>query len=133
MDTEENEPGESTTDDVMIEMLANGNTHLATGEAMGRSSKFVQRRLRDPEFARRVAERQSERLHQVVGLLGNHVVEAIETMKDELQAERSSDRLRAASLIVGSLVKVREQVELDLVVTQLRAEIDELRKKLETN
>ncbi|MCB0964003.1 MAG: hypothetical protein KDA98_12000 [Acidimicrobiales bacterium] len=114
-------------DATLVELASLGRPNVEIGPAVDRSSKWVQRRLKDPDIARRVSESRAARLDEAVGRLGELVLDAIDTMRSELSADRSADRLRAASMIVSSLVRVREQAQLDQLIGELRSEIDELR------
>ena len=121
---------EEAEQDLLVELLANGRTHAEAGIAIGKSSKSVQRRLADPDLVARIAARRADRLGQAAGRLGEAVLDAVDTMTAELQADRSADRLRAAALILSSLVKVREQIELDQALASLREEIAALREEV---
>lgn len=135
-DSDASESALDWVDEMMIEGLAAGLSHAAAGASVGLSGKTVQRRLRRSEFAEEVARRRADRVSEAAARLGDALTEAIDTMRAELDAERSGDRLRAASMIVASLIKLREQAERDGALAELRSEIqllkDHLTNQLET-
>lgn len=132
-DAHDEGPPARDRDDLVVEMASLGRPNNEIGPAVDRSAKYVQRRLKDPVIARRVADRRAERINDAVGRLSDSVLDAIDIMRNELDADRSGDRLRAAALIVNSLVKVREQAQVDQTVDELRAEIAELRDLVKGN
>ena len=70
-------------------------------------------------------------MSEAAARLGDALTEAIDTMRAELDADRSGDRLRAASMIVASLIKLREQAERGGALAELRADIQFLKDHME--
>ncbi len=131
VDTITNPDSAQDVDEALVELLAAGRTHTEAGATVGRSAKFVQRRLRSGDLQRRVVQRRAERLDEVVGRLGNSVHLAVDVMVAELEADRPADRLRAAGLLIASLVKVRDQAHIDNTIAELRSELDAVQARLE--
>jgi len=120
--------GVSADEDLVVEALAAGLTHAEAGGLINRSAKTVQRLLQQQRVADRVAAARERRLREVTALMSGPVlVEAVETLRGELQAERSADRIRAAGLIVDASIKLRAQVANDAALAQMRAEVAELK------
>ncbi len=114
-------------DQLILELRAAGRSHEVIASALEISSKTVQRHSRRVGFNEALSQRHGERRTEAAGRLGDALAEAVDTMRSELRAERSADRLRAASLIVDSLWKFLSAVEIDKSLAELRAEVGALR------
>ena len=120
--------GRSSDEDLVVEALAAGLTHAEAGALINRSAKSVQRMLQQQRVADRVAAARERRLREATELMSGPVlVEAVETLRGELQAEKSSDRIRAAGMIIDASIKLRAQVANDAALAQMRAEVAELK------
>src|SRR4051812_48107262 len=80
--------------------LAAGDGHAAAAMSIGRSAKWVQRRLADdPSFRRRVTALKSERVDQAAAGLGALLEQAVAVVERTLDSERPADQLQAARLV----------------------------------
>ncbi|MFN8018962.1 MAG: hypothetical protein U0P45_12685 [Acidimicrobiales bacterium] len=123
--------GFTTQELIILELVAAGESHEVAGAAVGRSAKTVQRLLRRPEAMALVRTIQAERLDQVVAALGLATVKAAKVICEELEADQSEVRLRAADLAMRHYDKVAASVRQRVVIDGLRMRIDELRAQLE--
>jgi hypothetical protein len=117
-------------DQLLVEYLAAGMTDSAAALKVGCSSKTVQRRRKDPTFGAALAARKADRVAQVAAMLGEAAVDAVATMRDGLSAERDSDRLRAAAMIVNSLLRIRAAAETEDVIEELKTDMSALRNEV---
>jgi hypothetical protein len=117
-------------DALLVELLAAGRTHQEAGAAVGRSAKYVQRRLADPTFGENLKRRQRARLEAATALLRDGLEDAVSTIRANLNAERPADQLRAASLLISSYASLNEQVEVVSTLDELAGELRELRSAI---
>ena len=76
-------------------------------------------------MAEAIRRRREEEATEVVGQLAALLPDAVATLGSGLGSEKDHDRLRASQLIVELLLKVRQRVEVDADLAELR---DELRR-----
>jgi hypothetical protein len=57
----------SALDELLVDALAAGSSYSHAADAVGYSQRTVARRMADPTFARRVAERRAEHLVSMAG------------------------------------------------------------------
>jgi hypothetical protein len=101
-------------DEILVGALASGLSYSEAGAQAGVVSRTVARRLEDPQFASRVSRRRAELVSTVAGRLAGAAAEAVATVLHELrEAERSADRLRAASLLLSQVLRFRRDEELE--------------------
>jgi hypothetical protein len=109
--------------------LAAGDGHAAAALSIGRSAKWVQRRLtEDPRFRRRVLELKAARVEQAAAGLGNLLDRAVAAVADGLDSERPADRLHAARLVLDRFRLFRGDVDLVDELADLRSQISDLQK-----
>jgi hypothetical protein len=101
-------------DEVLISELARGLPYEDAGRSVGWSGRTVARRMGDAGFRRRVSELRGEWVAQHAGRLVDYAGDAIEAIRDEVMtAERTADRLKAASLLLTACLRFRQNHELD--------------------
>jgi hypothetical protein len=87
--------GLDTSDWTLIEALMVGMSHERAGALIGRSSKFVQRRLKTQAFAEALEERRRERLRDLSARRESIVERALDVLGDLLHAESEPVQLGA--------------------------------------
>jgi hypothetical protein len=91
-------------------------TERTIGNA-ARKIKVGERTLRlwlsQPPFRQAYEKAKGELLAQTVALLTNAAGEAVETLRQCLQAQRDGDKIRAASALLDQLVRLREHGEVE--------------------
>jgi hypothetical protein len=111
-------------DDLLIVALARGLSSERAGEVAGVSGRTVRRRMRDPGFGRRVREVRDQWVDRVTGQLIGGASDAVNTIVVECRdGERSADRLRAASLLLGLGLRYRQAAELEARVRELETRL----------
>ena|SRR5438552_3589340 len=118
-------------EELAAEMLGAGRSHVEVAEQLAVSTKWVQRRVARPEFARRVAAVKTARVSQAIGQLSELMIDAVSTLGAELKGEKPADRLRAAGMVISAVVRLREHAELERSIADLCTEIAELRAVIE--
>lgn len=127
MVTKKNTQGESTArraaqQEVAIEALARGTSYEQAGGLAGVTGKTVQRWKRDPAFSRRLADRRGDRLSEVTGLLLDATTDAVAVIRREcLEAEKSSDRLRAAGLLLTMASRLSDRLDVEARLSEVEA------------
>lgn len=87
--------------DVLIASLASGLTHVEAGEMAGMSAKTVQRRLKDPGFAARVATERTARINELRGQMTGLAGTAIAVLADAMTPSSDAKiRLSAATTVL---------------------------------
>jgi hypothetical protein len=114
--------------ELVAQRLAEGASHAEAALSIGRSAKWVQRRLRnDPLFRQRVRDLKRARVSQAAARLGTLLDRVFEMAERNLDAPRPADQLAAGRLITDreriyfSAADTAEEIE------DLRAEVAELR------
>lgn len=87
--------------DQIIVLLAEGRSYEEAAALAGCSSKTIQRRLRDPEFALAVLDRRRERVRIITGLLVGASERAVAVLTEAMASPKTADRLRAAGMLLG--------------------------------
>jgi hypothetical protein len=90
----------SETDELLIQLLGEGWTHQRVADSAGVSTKTVQRRMNDPEFAAAVSGRRRDRVAQVGGRLISTSDRAVDVLREALDDADPKVSLRAASLVL---------------------------------
>lgn len=107
--------------------LSEGETHADVASRVGRSSKWVQRLLRnDPRFRRRVEELTAGRREQVAARLNSHVNDAVDVLVRNFDAPRPADQVRAATILLDRALAYNEAITMAQVVEDLKAQVAEL-------
>ena len=107
---------------LIASLLSTGNSSEAVREA-GISRTTFYRWLRDPQFTAALREAESEALAEVQRRLLSLAEDAAGTLGDGLGAQSEVTRLRAADLILGRLLQLRELIDLDRRVSDLESEV----------
>ena len=119
--------GESATrraaqQDVALEALARGSSYGQAGNLAGVTAKTVQRWMQDRAFSRQLADRRGARLSEVTGLLLDATTDAVAVIHREcLEAEKASDRLRAASLLLTLSTRMRDKLDVETRLGEVEA------------
>lgn len=100
-------------DEILIEALADGLSYSAAGALAPVSARTVRRRMQSPEFAAAVHQRRAQRMGEVTGVLVRLAHRAVAALEECLDADRPSDQIRAAQVVLGQLHRFRDQVDLD--------------------
>ncbi len=102
-------------DEILIEALADGLSYSAAA-ALSRapvSARTVRRRMADPAFVAEVHQRRAQRVGEVTGMLVRLAHRAVAALDECLEADRPSDQIRAAEVVLGQLHRFRDQVDLE--------------------
>ena len=92
------QPDFDANDLTLIDALGRGQSHTRAGKLIGRSSKTVQRRLKDEQFADAVEQRRAEISHEIRRQLEKAASRAIEVIDNCMYSEAEHIRLSAARL-----------------------------------
>jgi len=101
------------TDELILSGLAAGMTHAEAAELAEVSSKTVQRRMSDDDFAAEVGRRRSQQVERITGRLTELSVHAVDTLNDGLGDESATIRLRAADLTLTWLLRLRREADFE--------------------
>jgi len=113
--------GLSDGDEILIAALAEGCTHQAAAELGGVSAKLIQRRLKNPGFARALGDRRRQRVNEVAGQLVGASQRAVQVLVEVLEDGDPADKLRAARMVLEfSRQYHREQVVEDELALRVR-------------
>jgi hypothetical protein len=116
-----NEDRELTDEDlIVVEARARGLAHREVGRLIHRSERTARRRAAEPRVAGAIRHRRAEIAEEAVGQLGGLLTDAIAAIGEGLGEAKPADRLRAASLVISGFLKMRDQVEVDADLAQLR-------------
>ncbi len=110
----------SAEDELLVQARASGLTHAEVGRLINRSERTARRRATQPEVAEAIRRRRAETAERAVGLLSALLEDAINAMGSSLGEAKPADRLRAANLIVSSFLRLRDQVEMDVELRDMR-------------
>jgi hypothetical protein len=110
--------------EIAAQAIADGATYARAAELAGVVRRTITRWAKDPAFAARVSELRSEVVSRVTGELLSHGPDAVFAIRRELsEAERSADRLRAATLLLSLAHRYREQTELHERMREIEARL----------
>ncbi len=101
------------------ELLSRSSRYAAAAALTGGSARTVRRRMTDPGFATAVSVRRAERVSEVTGALVSLSARAIRALEECLDAERPSDRIRAAQVVLASVHRYREAAEFEARLNEL--------------
>ena len=121
-------PGRKSADQAIVVALAGGRTIAHVAKAAGVGETTVYRRLRDPEFRRRVNEARAAFTDRALGRLSAASTAAVRTLRQLLNAKSEAVRLAAARSILELGAKLRETVELEQRLLALEAHYDDTAK-----
>ena len=111
-------------DHVLIAALAGGVTVQDAAVTAGVGVATARRRLREPEFRRRVDEARADMIRQAVARVSAASTNAVATLRGLLGAESESVRLGAARSILELGVKLREAQDLAERIAALEARLE---------
>ena len=111
-------------DHALIAALAGGVTVQDAAVTAGVGVATARRRLREPEFRRRVDEARADMIRQAVAQLSAASTDAVATLRGLLGAESESVRLGAARSILEVGVKLREAQDLAERIAALEARLE---------
>lgn len=116
---------------LVIAALAAGATHAEAGKLVNRSAKWVQRRLKDPNFAEALSNHRVQRVTQVLDRLDDGLDQAVDVVIKALRSKRISDQLRAAQLLMRTAVDLRGVARVESSISAMYAELAELRAEFD--
>jgi uncharacterized sporulation protein YeaH/YhbH (DUF444 family) len=98
-------------DEQLLDLLAEGFTHAEAAEFAGCSTKIVQRRLLDDDFARELARRRAIRLDDLTGRLAVLSSKALTALEETLEVDNPTLRFRASIAMLNLNLRVRDEHE----------------------
>jgi hypothetical protein len=118
--------GRKTADDALILALACGASIETAAQKVGVGPRTVHRRLKDPEFMRRLDEVRGEMLKRTTDMLTAAALEAVRTLVSlQSAATAAAVRLGAARAILEIGVKYRETNDLAQRILTLEQQVAE--------
>lgn len=122
------EHSKKDTDDAMLMTLACGGTVEQAAAKARVSKRTVYRRLRDPDFAERIAAVRAETVERAAGMLTAASLESVKTLL-ELMGPTHADQVRlgAARSVLDYAMTLRESAELTKRVAELEAQVPKLK------
>ena len=116
--------GRRSADESLLMALACGATIESAARNAGVSQATVYRRLRDPQFCRRLQQIRSDMVQRTAGMLTAAAGEAVKTLLSlQDPAAPAAVRLGAARAILELGVKLRETAELAERIAALEAQL----------
>jgi hypothetical protein len=116
--------GRRNADDVLLMALACGATWEVAAQKAGVSKPTVQRRMKDPEFRRRLQEFKADMVKRASAGLTAASAEAIKTLVSLLAPSMPHGaRLGAARTILETGIRMREVVDTEERLTTLEAQM----------
>jgi hypothetical protein len=114
-------PGESLTpaQEMAVLALLSCPTLCAAAARVHVSERTVRRWLKEPAFARALAEARREAFGLAMGRLQRAANRAVTALVKGLKAEKSSDRIRAATAILRAATAGAEALDLESRVSEL--------------
>jgi hypothetical protein len=109
---------------IIQEILARGGSYAEAGAAANVSTRTVRRRMTEERFANEVALLRSERVGQLLGELVELSTRSIQTIRECLEDESASIRLRAADLTLTHMSKLRREHDVDVRLGLIEAKLD---------
>jgi hypothetical protein len=111
-------------DSITQEALARGASYREAAEAAGVSIRTVERRMADGTFAAEVATLRAERVGTVLAELVELSVESTTILRRSLKDLQPGIRLRAVSLVLTHMAKLRRDHDLEARLAALEARLD---------
>lgn len=106
-------------EEVALDAMAQGRTHAEAGALVGRSAKWIQRKLQDDAFRLEARRRRSAQLDAISGQLGAIGSRAVAAIGQALDSDDDALRLRAALAALNLVTKVGREAELEMRITEL--------------
>jgi hypothetical protein len=114
--------------ELVAQRLAEGASHAEAALSIGRSSKWVQRRLgSDPAFKQRVRDLKQERVSRASARLGTLLDQVFDMAERNLSADRPADQIAAGRLIIDRERTYSNAADMADTVDDLKQEIADLR------
>ena len=111
-------------DHALLMVLACGATVEAAAKQVNLSDRTIYRRLKEPDFKRRLAEVRADMVQRTAGTLTAAATEAVRTLVGLMNAsEPAPVRLGAARAVLEIGIKVREVADLEQRVLDLEAKV----------
>jgi transposase-like protein len=116
--------GRRSADDLLMLALACGATLENAARQAGISESTVRRRIKDPEFQRKITALRWDMVQRAVGMVTAAMAESVKTLV-VLQKETvpSSSRLGAARTMLEIGLKLREQNDLEQRLAALEEQV----------
>jgi hypothetical protein len=112
--------GRKSANDKLLMALACGATVEAAARGAGVSRRTAHRRLKDPEFSRRLRQTRTELTQRTAGMLSGAGGEAVKTLLTLMRDPTPpAVRLGSARAVLELGIKVRESAELEERVADL--------------
>jgi hypothetical protein len=109
-------------------------TSKSTAEAAGRigiGARTIERWKRDPDFRNAYYAASRARLAETVGRLRSAAAEAVETLRAALQDELTSNRIRAATVLLGIAIKAEvDDLARRIDAVEARQQLEATRREL---
>jgi hypothetical protein len=102
-----------------LDALAQGWTHVEAGALVGRSAKWIQRKLQNEPFRHEARLRRTAQLDSVAGQLGAIGPRAVAILQQSLESENDNLRLRAASIALSLVTRIGRQADLETRMAEL--------------
>jgi hypothetical protein len=110
----------SRTDAVLIPHLVAGLSYADVAAQTGVSERTIKRRMADPSFRRIVADRQRQAAQQTCAQLRRLTNEALDALRDLLDASTSSSvRLGASRTVLEQALRWQEAAELEVRLQEI--------------
>jgi hypothetical protein len=116
---------------LLIEFKASGLSDDETALRLACSSKTIARHRKRPAVSAALAARKADRVAQVTALLAEAAVDAVRVLRRGLDAGKEADQVRAASVILNALLRLRVGPETDEQLSALREEVAVLRQAID--
>jgi hypothetical protein len=113
--------GRSDADAVLAAALASGRTVVDAARAAGVSERTARRRVQDPDFGALVGRLRAEMVQRATGLLLDAASEATAALRRNLTCGQPAGEVRAASVILDHLLRLREHGEFEERLRALEA------------
>jgi hypothetical protein len=112
----------SNDDELIMAALAAGMSYTEAAAAAGSSERTVRRRMSDAHFATEVSRRRAEQVAALTGRLLGASHNAIDVLRNCMDAESDAVRLRAAQLVLTLGAQLRHSQEFEERLAALEAE-----------
>src|SRR5262245_38175618 len=113
----------------VIDALLLESTQADAAKAAGISESTLRRSLKNPEFQAAYLAAKKTAHADALDLLRTSLGGAVRTLRQELSAEKSSDRIRAALGLLDHAFKATTAAEHEAKIRELEAIVSELQKQ----
>lgn len=110
-------------DDLVIAGLAGGLSYDQAGSLAHVSGRTVARRMQDPVFARRVADRRGEQVVALAGVVTSLSSEAVAAIRSCLEDDSPRVRMAAGKLILDLVIRFRHGYDLEASIAEIRGHL----------